>query len=193
MPPLSSYRRVGGTVVEPDQRRRLVALEGSEPQELEGLQLLGRGDLGHHGRLEATRAVAEGDQHAPARGTAHQVADQLERCAVAPLEVVERDQDRLAGREAADQLSHGAMDADAVVGRRRVGRARGERTHGRKRGRELVDLLGGERAERGRRCRLEVAVERVDEESERQLSLELGSPAVEDQAVLVRGAVGRAP
>ncbi len=40
------------------------------------------------------------------------------------------------------------------------------------------------------RSRLEVAVQRVDEEPERELALELGGPAVEDQAVLVGGAVG---
>ena len=97
----------------------------------------------------------------------------------------------LPGASASEQLADGAVDPDAVFGRGGGGVAGGERAHRRKGGGELVDLLLVEGAEGRTRRRLEEAVERIDEEPERQLALELGRAPVEDDAAPARGPLGQ--
>jgi hypothetical protein len=109
------------------------------------------------------------------------------------VQVIERDQDRLARCQAGEQLADCAVNPDPVFGGGGGGVAGGEGPHRREGGGELVDLLLVEGAEGRARGGLEEAVERIDEEAEGHLPLELRGAPVQDDAAAARGTLGQLP
>jgi hypothetical protein len=106
------------------------------------------------------------------RLASHEGGDQLDRGAVAPVQVVQHEHQRVGVRNQPEQLAHGAMSAVALVrdGARRAVAApqRGQQlpqlgAQLRGPGGVLVEVLGGH-----------VSVEGVHPDAERQLPLELG-------------------
>ena len=85
--------------LEPGQRARAVrALERRQQP------------LGH-----LARADGERDQHRPRGRAPQQRADQLERAGVGPVQIVEREHERLARGQHAEQLAHGVVRAVTLV------------------------------------------------------------------------------
>ena len=65
-------------------------------------------------------AVGADEQRPPRRGRAHEVAQQLQRRPVGPVQVVEHEHDRRLRADLADQRGHGVEEAEALgVGLRR--------------------------------------------------------------------------
>jgi hypothetical protein len=117
------------------------------------------------------------------------VRDQLQRRVVGPLEVVEQDDQRRAAGELLEQRAHRAVRAVALVlqrGRRRRARGRDGREHARELGHAVAEHalhpVGSEP--------VDVVVERVDPDAERQVALELSAAAGEHDAALLLGAAG---
>ena len=175
---------LGGGHVRADQRQRVDRVQRPEiePQHralpLRGAEALGqqRGDLG--------AAHRDRDQHAGAGRASQQRHQQLQRGRIGVVHVVQREHQRLRGREPAEQLEHGAMRAVALGGEhRRGGLEIGER---REYAGELRRLQAAQAA-----CveRSQVRVERVDERAVGQVALELGGPAREHEHPAAAGVV----
>ena len=109
-------------------------------------------------------------------GRREQMPDQLERRAVAPVDVVERQQQRLPGREPLDQLAHRVVRAEALGRRARLGRSRPERAQRGNTDASSPRPSAARRSYVARVERLEVGVEGVDHQAEGQLALELATP-----------------
>ena len=105
------------------------------------------------------------------------------------MDVIEGEHQRLGGRQPLDQLAHGAMRAVALVlrdgaaARRRI---RERRQHERKLAAHLIAQGRHEpRVQSG-----DVLVEGVDEDPERQVALQLGCAAAQNDAAAGVGALG---
>ena len=72
------------------------------------------------------------------------MGDQLERCAVGPVEVLEHEQDRLPGGEALEQLAHRVVDAEALGGRGGLLHRVAQAVESGEDARELADAVAGE-------------------------------------------------
>ncbi len=115
--------------------------------------------------------------------------DELERRVVGPLQVVEQHEHRRGGGELLEQRADRAMGAIALV-LQRGGRCGARGADGGQHARELgdavaehpLDPLGAEPGD--------VVVERVDPHAERQVLLELGAAAGQDDAVALLPAAG---
>jgi hypothetical protein len=99
------------------------------------------------------------------------------------VEVVEHEHERLGGREVLEQRAHGAMAPVALVLERDLATAR-ERRQGREDVRKLGPNVVVEDGETIRSEPSQVLVERVDEDRERQIALELGRRAQKDEVSL---------
>ncbi len=98
------------------------------------------------------------------------------------MQVVEDQHERLRARELLEHRAHGAVQAVALLP---LGRDTGER------GEDVAELCARVVVERGEATWVEpvqVLVERIDEDPERQVGLELGRAARQDQAALRVGA-----
>ncbi len=172
-----------------EQRVGLVGAERGERDVDDAPVAARRLEGGQHGRREPARAERGGDQQRRARRAAQEVGDELERRVVGPLQVVEQDDHRRAGGELLEQRADGAVRAVALVlqrrRRRRVARAdRGEHA-GELRHAVAEHPLQPVLAEPGG-----VVVERVDPDAEREVALELGPAAGEDDAAALGAARG---
>ena len=116
--------------------------------------------------------VGGGDQHSCSGRSPQQMRGQLERGPVSPLDVVENERDGLAHGEALDQLPHRMVGAEPLSGGRGP-RPRAERAQSGEDARQLPLIVGGQPVERVRLERGEVLVECIDQQAERQLTLEL--------------------
>jgi hypothetical protein len=101
-----------------------------------------------------------------------QRAQQLDRSRIAPVQVIEHQHERLAARQQLQQRAHGAMAAVALVLRRDLP-SRRQRRQRREDRRQLRPHAILEIIEPPRVQRLEVLVERIDEDPERQVLLQL--------------------
>ena len=139
-------------------------------------------------RRQLTGAGRDHDHDRGVRRPPHKVAEQLDRRAVAPVHVVEREQQqRLARGQPLDQVARGLVGAEALRGRRRRGRLGAQRAHrGEHRG-EVTELVRGEPLHRALVERSQVRVEGVDEQPERVDALELGRAALQHQGRQGRG------
>ncbi len=107
-------------------------------------------------------------------------AEQLYGGRIGPVEVVEHEYDRLRAREQLQQLAHCAVAPVPLVLKRHILSGR-ERRQRRKDHRQFGSDVIGERGEPPRLEPLDVLVESVYEDPERQVLLELRSRAGEDQ------------
>ena len=166
--------------------QQLAGLVGAEGLEVDPRQQLGAPrPLERSGEAlgDVMRPHGEPQQHRRRGRPAEEGSDQLQRRGVGPVEIVEHEHERLRRPELLEQRAHGAVAAIALVLERDLAVAR-QRRQGRKHVRELrahVVLQAGEarRAERSH-----VLVERVHEDRERQVALQLGSRACEHQVPL---------
>ena len=130
-------------------------------------------ELGGKPGLKLSRARGRCDQHAGVGRPAQQRHEEIGRGGVGPVEVVEDEHERLGGGELLQQHAYSAVGAIALVEGRRQGHRRvGE---GRK---QLSELGADSRIEPLEAAGVEpfdVVLERVDEDPERQVLLELGA------------------
>jgi hypothetical protein len=119
------------------------------------------------------------------------VLGELERRPVRPVEIVEGEDERLAGGKALDQLTDRVVRQVALRRRRRRVGLRRQRAQSREDHRQLRGAVGCEPVEGARVERGEVDVEGVDREPERQVALELGGAALEHQALTLVAAAGQ--
>jgi hypothetical protein len=192
--PRVAIQRIAGRPVERrvgDQLVRVVAGQrtGFDPVEL----TVARGDRqpgGQRPRL-LPGAVGDDQEHRRRRSLAQQVGEQLERRVVGPVQVVQREDHRRRGGQRVDQESHGAVGAKALA-RQRVGAA-GGRVLGKRREdpAELARCVLTEAIHAPRVQGPEVVVQRVDEDVERHVALELGRAAAQSECA-ARLAAGNA-
>ncbi len=151
----------------------------------------GRAERALDARHRLAGAGDEREQDRGPRRAADQVREQLERGGVGPVQVVEREQERLLGRQQLEQRADALVQAEALLrgGGRWGGLVRGERREGRA---EVAEPGLAERGEAPGRLRGEVVVERRPERAEGQLALELGGLALQHQ-VAALGGVGAEP
>ena len=135
------------------------------------------------------RAHRHRDQHWRRRQAAQERAEQLDRPGVRPVQVVQDQHKRLARGKRLQQVTHRSVRAVALVldgdaATRAEPRKRWE--HVRELGaRRLVELIQPSWVEP-----LGVLVERIDEDPERQVALELGRGAGEHELAARFGAIG---
>jgi hypothetical protein len=125
--------------------------------------------------------VRQREQDRRRRRAAQQRAEQLDRRRVGPVEIVENEDERPEPGEVLEQGAHRPVAAVALVLDRDVVAAR-EREERGEDVRELRAHVLVETLERGRVEPADVLVERVDEDGERQVTLELRRGAGEDEA-----------
>ena len=130
---------------------------------------------------ELARARGEHDQDAGAGRAAHQRGDEVDRRGIGPVDVVEDEHERARRGQPREQLAHRAMRPVALVlqqARPVIARGRDRRQHVR----DLAERLVAQARQHPRVEARDVLVERVDEDPERQVALELGRAAVQDDA-----------
>ncbi len=138
------------------------------------------------GRL--ARPEREREQHRHARTAPQQRRDQLDRCGVAPVQVVQHEHERTVGGQQGQQHADRPMAAVALIGHRLPTPGAG-RTQ---RGKDLAELEDDVQRPQGlqvERLRRDVRIERVRPDAEREIALELRRHAVEHQAPLLLRAV----
>ena len=81
-----------------------------------------RGQRRAQSRGRPSRAIAEREQHMRRHAPAHEGGDELDRRGVAPVQVVEHEDERLAFGDQRQEPPDGAMRAMALVAERRGGR-----------------------------------------------------------------------
>ena len=130
-------------------------------------------------RRELSRPRRHGDQHAGRGRPVQERHQEVDRGRVGPVQVVQRQHERLGGGELLEQLDHRAVDAVALVQGRPL-----RRPGFRQRRQDLAELRAHRRVEPFEPSRVEaldVPVEGVDEDPEREVLLELGRRAFEHE------------
>jgi hypothetical protein len=107
------------------------------------------------------------------------------------MEIIEHHDQRSATRQPLEQLSDGGVDAEPFHGGHRMIRCTAERTESREDGSKRTEAIGCQalhdlRVERRQEC-----IERIDDQSEGHVTLELGRPAFERQAAASGGEVSQ--
>ena len=124
------------------------------------------------------------DQHRRRRRPAQKRAEQLDRRGIRPVHVVQSEHERLGCRHPLEQLPHRAMRAVALVLEGRLAARRNRTARGDPR--ELAAHIAVERVEAARVETGDVLVERVHEDPEGQVALELRGAAREHDAAASR-------
>jgi hypothetical protein len=114
------------------------------------------------------------------------VLEQLTGRRVGPVDVVDEQHERPVGGDEREQLAERAVQAPALG--HRAGRGGRRAEPGQHLGEE-AEALGPERGEGG--GARQRGLERVDDRDERDVVLELGRPALEDDEALPRGALAQ--
>jgi hypothetical protein len=161
-----------------DKRLRFLAAERVERQALERPVAVCavKGAVEPRGQLVGPRS--EREQHPGSGGPVQQRDEQVDRCGVGPVEVVEHEHERLGGRELFEQLPDRTVGPVALVhgGLSGPGRSGQRRQHLSEPGpHQIVQPIEAARVEA-----LDVLVERVDEDPERQVLFELRACARQD-------------
>jgi hypothetical protein len=132
------------------------------------------------------RAEAQRDEHGAARPAAHDVGKQLQGSLVGPVQVVEREHDRGARGEQLQQRAQRVVGAVALGLQRR-------RSLVREAGQDAAEVgqASLERTQRLPSQRVHVVVQRVHEQPERQIALQLGRPTLQDQAIALVGSLAQ--
>ena len=131
---------------------------------------------GHH-----ARAMGDRNQHRAERGAPHQVAQQLQRRLIAPVCIVEHQHQGIRRPKEAQQRTHRPMNPITLLARQPRRRQPPDPGQRRKRRRELPDAPVPERPPAPRVHRRQVIVERVDEDMERDILLELRRAATKNK------------
>ena len=132
------------------------------------------------------RRKAEREEDRRLRSAPQERGQQLDRCLVGPMEVVEHDDQRAVPREELEQLSRCPVRAVPLVGNRaRPGSRRA--AQGRKDVGELPRVLRAPRFSELELLRGDVGVQRVGPDGERQVPLELGRGATEHEVPALLG------
>ena len=134
------------------------------------------GQGGRQQRPDRRGPEGERERHAPARRPPQQVRDELQRGVVGPVQVVERDHDRLDLRERLEQDADGAVRAVALVLQAGRDAADGRQDRG-----ELGQLVADQPLQPVDAEELGVLGQRVLPDAEGQLALELGRAAGQHQ------------
>ena len=171
----------GGRLAVHAVAQQLARLRLAQGPELEPGQTAGA-----MGALERTRqplgqlprAHGDGDQRRRGGRTAQERVEQLDRAGVRPVRVVEQEHDRRRIRQDLDEPSDRPVRPVAPVGRRRCGAGGRER---RQHVPQLCHGVVGQPVAPRRLERPDVVVQRVDEQPERNLTLELGCAAAEHE------------
>ena len=158
------------------QRLGVVAAERAELEPGERARAVRALERGQQLLRHLPRTHRQREQHRRRRRAPQQRAEQLERPRVGPVQVVEHQHERLPGRQDHEQVADRLVRAVALVGEDR--RALWVRTR---------SSSSPERLQHGGRQPAHVLVERVDEDPERQVALELGRAARQHQAAAVVG------
>ena len=140
--------------------------------------------LGH-----LARAHCHGNEHGRGRRSAQQRAEQLDRCRIRPVEVVEHEHERPRLREELEERTHRSVRAIALV--LQCDDVRGREP--RQRGEDVCELGQYVLVQMPQATRIEpaqVLVERVDEHRERKVSLELRRGSCKDEPAPRIGATG---
>ena len=140
--------------------------------------------LGH-----LARAHCHGNEHGCGRRSAQQRAEQLDRCRIRPVEVVEHEYERPRLREKLEERTHCSVRAIALV--LQCDDVRGREP--RHRGEDLCELRQDVLVQMLQAIRVEptqVLVECIDENRERKVSLELRRGSCKDEPALRIGATG---
>ena len=178
LPPLSTVELVAlgaGHLVSEQVARRI----GAQRREIQARCIAvaqGGGQRDAQLRRELRRAKADRAEHRPARGMGDEMADQLDRAGVGPLHVVEHEHDGRLGGERGDQPADGPVRAVALLLQLRPASG-GELLEGGEDDRELGCQVARQLLQAPRVEAHEPVVERVAEDAERQLGLELGGAA----------------
>ena len=146
-------------------------------------------------RRGLVRAECEGDQDRTRRRPSQQAAEQFDRGGVGPVGVVERQHQWPARRQRLQQAPHRVMGAVALVAEDGGPAGRGGRQGG-EHVRQLCAVLVVEGCEQARVEPVDVLVERVHEDPEGQVTLELAPAAREGQqapGVRAEGELGQEP
>ena len=178
-----------------EELRRVLLREAAQLQARERPGAVAALERGRQPVGKLPRARGEREQHRRRGRAAEQRADQLDRRRVGPVDVVEDQHQRLRRREPLEQLPDRAVGAVALVLERDLARlgVLGERWQDARQLRPHVVL---DRLEAARLEGADVLVERVHEDPEREVDLELrGTPGEDDLAGVVgeRGELGDQP
>ena len=147
----------------------------------------GRGQRRRQPRRSLTRTEGQREEDRAAPPAAQQRRDQLDGGAVAPVQVVQDQHERLVIRQDAQQRRDRPMRAIALVRDRRAG----ERTRAAQAGEHGAQLSGEPVVKRSVSCEVlrgHVRVQRVYPYAERHLAFELGRRAREHQVTALLGA-----
>ena len=137
------------------------------------------GERAGQGRRELRGAEPERQQHAGAGWMSQEVDEQLDRRGIGPVHVVERDEDVAVGGQRSEEVADGAIGPIALLRRHRRS-LRSDRLEGREDAGQLRREVAGERGAPRRAQSQQPVVQGVGERAERQLTLELGGAALED-------------
>ncbi len=140
-----------------------------------------------HRRLPPT---ATGDRSGPDRRRKHhgrvrrapeQMADELHRRIVAPLQIIEREQQWPRRRQTLEQLPRRKVSPEPLCRGPEDCARRAHRTECWKHRSQLPELLRGNAVKRACVKRGQVTVKRIDEQPKREVALQLGRPALQHQ------------
>ena len=124
--------------------------------------------------------IGQRDQHGRTRWVTQQVAEQLDRCCIRPVQIVEDQHEAVRGPKLFEQGANGAVQPVPLGSE--CGTTLGVRTG--QRGEDLPEQAYAGRVEPLERLRAESGdpvVESLDDDAERRLGLELGCPGAKNQ------------
>ena len=164
------------------QRRALGLAQRAEVDDRDG----GRRERRAEPRRRLARAIAEGQQHPPGGATAQERGQQLDRRRVAPVQVVEHQDQRLGRRDQIQQRADRAMSPMAFVDQP-AGSRRAVAVERRQHAGQVVEKLGIEVLARVEVLGGDIGVEGVDPDPERKIALELRGRAREHHVAALLG------
>jgi hypothetical protein len=166
-----------------DELPRLVAAQRAELDPCQELRPVCPLERGGEALRQLARANGEREQHRRRRHPAQERPHELDGGSVGPVQVVETEHDRLERGESLEQRAHRPVAAIALVLQRHGG-SRLQREERREDVRKLSAHVVVEGVEAARVEPAHVLVDRVHEHGERQVALELGRGAEEDEATV---------
>jgi hypothetical protein len=175
-----------------EQLTRLVLTQAGQLDPLEPAAALRSGERAGQRIRHLAGAERHGQQHGRGGRPAKQRPEQLGRRRIGPVHVVEQKHERLGRRELLEEQPHPAVHAVALVAPRPLRSVRERGEHRRYVGEQVVV----QRAPAPWLQGFEVLVERIDEDPERQLALQLGRASGQHQTPLgvrTRGQLAQQP
>jgi hypothetical protein len=166
----------------PDQHPRLITIQRPELKLVDHPPSRRLGDRRREHPRCLPAANRRGEHHRRLWRAPEQVADELHRRIVAPLQIIEREQQRPRARQPLKQLSRRKMSAEALRRRAQRGTSHTQRTQRRKNASQLAQLLRSQAVKRACIKRPQVSVKRVHQQPKRKVPLQLRRPPPQHQA-----------